>query len=85
MSADGDVSASRGPMPAPGARSADQIRDDIVRQRAGLSDSVEELRKKWSEATDLKLQASRHRGEIAAGALALGAIAGVAIALGRRR
>jgi hypothetical protein len=76
---------AKGPMPAPGARSADQIRDDILVQRAGLSDSVAVLRQRWTEATDLKLQASKHKGELTAGALALGAIAGVAIALGRRR
>lgn len=85
MSTGNGESAAKGPMPAPGARSADQIRDDILIQRAGLSDSVEALRRKWSEATDLKLQASRHKGEIAAGALALGAIAAAAVALGRRR
>lgn len=74
----------RRPMPAPGARSADQIRDDIVVQRSELSDSVGALRQRWTEATDLKLQASKHKGELAAGALAIGVIAGVAIALGRR-
>ncbi len=71
-------------MPAPGTRSADQIRDDIVVQRAELSNSVGMLRQRWTEATDLKLQASKHKGELAAGALAVGAIAGNAIALGRR-
>jgi hypothetical protein len=71
-------------MPAPGTRSADQIRDDIVVQRAELSNSVGMLRQRWTEATDLKLQASKHKGELAAGALAVGAIAGIAIALGRR-
>lgn len=75
---------TRGPMPAPGTRSADQIRDDIVVQRAELSNSVGMLRQRWTEATDLKLQASKHKGELAAGALAVGAIAGIAIALGRR-
>lgn len=74
----------RKPMPAPGARNADQIRDDIVVQRSELSDSVDVLRQRWAEATDLKLQASKHKGELAVGALAIGAIAGVAIALGRR-
>lgn len=72
-------------MPAPGSRSADQIRDEIVVQRAELSQSVSALRQRWVEMTDLKLQASRHKGELAAGALAVGAIAGLAIALGRRR
>ncbi len=53
-------------------------------QRSELSDSVGVLRQRWTEATDLKLQASKHKGELAAGALAIGVIAGVAIALGRR-
>ena len=85
MNGSGSSRAGRGPMPAPGSRSADQIRDEIVVQRAELSQSVSALRQRWVEMTDLKLQASRHKGELAAGALAVGAIAGLAIALGRRR
>lgn len=85
MTPDGTSPRQRGPMPAPGSRNANQIRDEIVVQRAELSDSVAALRQRWTEATDLRLQASRHKGEIAIGALAIGAIAGAAIALGRRR
>lgn len=74
------------PMPAPGSRTASQIRDDIVLQRAGLAASVDALRVRWAEATDLKLQVSRHKGEVAAvGLVAAAALAGVALSRSRRR
>lgn len=77
-----------GPMPAPGTRNATQIRDDIVLQRAALSASVDALRQRWSEATDISLQVSRHKGEVALVGLAAAATAaavGVAVSHRRRR
>ena len=80
------MSDSAKPMPAPGTRTAAQIRDDIVLQRAGLSASVDALRRRWTEATDVKLQVSRHKGEVAAvGLVAAAAVAGIALSRSRRR
>lgn len=70
---------------APGSRSAEQLRSDIVEQRQALGRSVDVLRSRWTEATDVGLQIRRHRAEIAAGVFAVGAIAGAALALGRKR
>lgn len=70
---------------APGSRSAEQLRSDIVEQRQELGRSVNVLRSRWVEATDLGLQVRRHRTELVAGALAVGALAGAALALGRKR
>jgi hypothetical protein len=70
--------------PAPGTRSAEQIRRDIVQQRQELSRSVDALRHRWVEATDVKRQIREHRTEIAAGAAVIGFV-GAVIALRRRR
>jgi hypothetical protein len=70
--------------PPPGTRSAEQIRQDIVQQREQLSRSVDALRHRWIEATDIKRQISEHRNEIAAGAAVVGLIVGGLIALRRR-
>ena len=70
--------------PPPGTRSADQIRDDIVTQRQQLSRSVDALRTRWSEATDLKRQVSEHRTQLLVGAAAVGVLIGAAFALRRR-
>jgi hypothetical protein len=70
--------------PAPGTRSADQIRRDIVQQREELSRSVDALRHRWVEATDIKRQIREHQTEIAVGAAVVGALLGL-IALRRRR
>jgi hypothetical protein len=70
--------------PAPGTRSADQIRRDIVQQREELSRSVDALRHRWVEATDVKRQIREHQTEIAVGAAVVGALLGL-IALRRRR
>jgi hypothetical protein len=70
--------------PPPGSRSAEQIRSDIVQQRQELSRSVEALRTRWVQVTDVKRQLREHRTEIAVGAAVVGFVIG-AIALRRRR
>jgi hypothetical protein len=72
-------------MPPPGSRSADEIRRDIVTQRQQLSRSVDALRTRWGELTNVRRQVSEHRTEILVGAAAVGFLIGGAIALGRRR
>jgi len=72
-------------MPPPGTRSADQIRHDIVQQRQEFGRSVEALRNRWVQVTDVKRQISEHRTELAVGAAVVGFLIGGAIALGRRR
>jgi Protein of unknown function (DUF3618) len=72
-------------MPPPGSRSAEQIRSDIVTQRRELSRSVDALRTRWGELTNIRRQVSDHRTELLVGAAAIGFLIGGAIALGRRR
>jgi Protein of unknown function (DUF3618) len=71
--------------PPPGTRSADEIRQDIVQQRQELSRSVDALRHRWIEATDVKRQIREHRNELAVGAAVVGFLVGGLIALRRRR
>ena len=71
--------------PPPGTRSSDQIRDDIVTQRRQLSRSVNALRTRWGEATDVRRQLKEHRTELLVGAAVVGALVGGAVALSRRR
>ena len=71
--------------PPPGTRSADQIRSDIVQQRQQFSRSVDALRNRWVQATDVKRQIREHRTELAVGAAVVGFLVGGAIALRRRR
>jgi hypothetical protein len=71
--------------PPPGTRSAEQIRNDIVQQRQELSRSVDALRHRWIEATDVKRQIREHRNELAVGAAVVGLAIGALIALRRRR
>lgn len=71
--------------PAPGSRSAEEIRRDVVAQRRELARSVDALRVRWSEATDVKAQVERHKGRLIAGAAVVGAVVGVALLLRRRR
>jgi hypothetical protein len=71
--------------PPPGSRSAEQIRRDIVQQRHELSRSVDALRNRWVQVTDLKRQVREHRTELAVGAAVVGFLIGGAIALRRRR
>ncbi len=75
----------RRPMPPPGTRSSDQIRRDIVQQRQEFSRSVDALRNRWVQVTDVKRQISEHRTELAVGAAVVGFLVGGAIALSRRR
>ena len=70
--------------PPPGTRSAEQIRSDIVQQRQELSRSVDALRHRWVEVTDVKRQIREHRTELMVGAAVVGAVVGL-IALRRRR
>ena len=71
--------------PPPGTRSADQIRQDIVDQRTELSRSVDALRSRWLEVTDVGTQLRKHKGTLLVGAAVAGVAIGAAIALGRRR
>jgi hypothetical protein len=71
--------------PPPGSRSAEQIRRDIVQQRQELSRSVDALRHRWIEVTDVKRQIREHRTELAVGAAVVGFLIGGVIALRRRR
>jgi hypothetical protein len=71
--------------PAPGTRSAEQIRNDIVQQRHELSRSVDALRNRWVQVTDIRRQVSEHRKELAVGAAVVGLMIGGVVALRRRR
>jgi hypothetical protein len=68
-----------------GTRSSEEIRRDIVRQRQELSHSVDQLRSRWSEVTDISRQVRKHRGQLLVGAAIAGALIGGAILLGRRQ
>lgn len=70
--------------PPPGTRSADQIKSDIVRQREELTRSVDALRTRWAQATNLGHQIREHRAELLVGAAVVGFLVGGAIALRRR-
>jgi hypothetical protein len=70
--------------PPPGSRSAEQIRRDIVQQRQELSRSVDALRHRWVQVTDVKHQIREHRTELTVGAAVVGLLVG-AIAIRRRR
>ena len=71
--------------PPPGTRSAEQIRQDIVQQRHELSRSVDALRNRWVQVTDVKRQIREHRTELAVGAAVVGFVVGGLVALRRRR
>ena len=71
--------------PPPGSRSAEQIRNDIVQQRNELSRSVDALRSRWVQVTDVRRQIREHRTQLAVGAAVVGFLVGGAIALRRRR
>ena len=71
--------------PPPGSRSAEQIRRDVVQQRQELSRSVDALRTRWVQATDVKRQIREHRTELVVGAAVVGFLIGGALALRRRR
>jgi hypothetical protein len=71
--------------PPPGTRSAEQIRRDLIQQRQEFGRSVEALRNRWVQVTDVRRQLREHRTELAVGAAVVGFLVGGAIALGRRR
>ena len=71
--------------PPPGTRSAEQIRQDIVQQRQELSRSVDALRNRWVQVTDVKRQIREHRTELAVGAAVVGFVVAGLVALRRRR
>ena len=71
--------------PPPGTRSAEQIRNDIVEQRQQLSRSVDALRHRWVQVTDVKRQIREHSTELAVGAAVVGVLVGGVMALRRRR
>lgn len=82
---DGGVErASRPVRPAPGSRSAEQIRNDIVSEREELGRSVEALRGRVTEITDWRRQVREHKRELIIGAVAVGFAVGARLALRRR-
>ena len=74
----------RSAMPPPGTRSADEIRRDIEAQRGELARSVDALRVRWGEVTDVGTQLRKHKSELLVGAAVVGFLIGGAIALRRR-
>jgi len=76
---------NRPAMPPPGTRSAAEIRRDIVSQRQELSRSVDQLRTRWTRATDIGYQVKKHRNELLVGAAVVGFAVGGFLALRRRR
>jgi hypothetical protein len=72
-------------MTAPRTRSSEEIRRDIVRQRQELSHSVDQLRTRWGQVTDVSYQVRKHRTQLLVGAAVVGALVGGAILFGRRR
>ena len=64
----GNVEPAQRPRPAPGTRSATEIRNDIVREREELGKSVEALRGRVGELTDWRRQVREHRRELIIGA-----------------
>lgn len=71
--------------PPPGTRSSEQIRQDIVDQRHELSRSVDALRGKWGEITDVRGQIREYKTELVVGAAVLGFVVGGIVAFSRRR
>ena len=67
------------------ARSAEEIRRDLVRTREELSTSVETLRGRVAELTDWRRQVREHRQELIVGAAVAGFVIGGIVALRRRR
>jgi hypothetical protein len=71
--------------PPPGTRTAAEIRRDIEAQRGELSRSVDALRVRWGEVTDVGAQVKKHKSELLIGAAVVGFLVGGAIALRRKR
>ncbi len=70
--------------PAPGTRSAEEIRSNIEREREELGRSVEALRGRVGELTDWRRQVREHKRELAIGAAIVGFAVGGLMALRRR-
>jgi Protein of unknown function (DUF3618) len=69
----------------PRERSSKEIRADIVRQRNELAQSVDALRGRVGQITDVSHQVREHRGKLLGAAVVAGALIGGYIALRRRR
>jgi hypothetical protein len=80
----GDIERTQRARPAPGTRSAQEIRNDIVREREELGREVEALRGRVRELTDWRRQVREHKRELAIGAAVVGFAVGGLIALRRR-
>lgn len=82
MSPAGDQKGSAiAAIPAPGTRTPEQLRTDIVSGRQQLGDNVSELRGRINELTDWRLQAEKHQTELIIGAAAVGTVLAGALAL----
>ena len=81
----GATGNGRAVQPPPGTRSAAEIRNDIVAQREQLAGSVDQLRDRWGEVTNLRRQVSKHKTELLVGAAVVGFVVGGIVALSRRR
>jgi hypothetical protein len=79
-----DVERTQRPRPAPGTRSAAEIRGDIVREREQLGHEVEALRGRVAELTDWRRQVREHKRELAIGAAVVGFAVGSFLAFRRR-
>ena len=71
-------------LPAPGTRSPEQIRQDILERRTSLDQSVQSLRGRINELTDWRGQLRKHQTEIIVGVAAIGVLALGAAWLSRR-
>jgi hypothetical protein len=80
----GESGVGRPQRPAPGSRSAEEIRSDIQAEREELGKSVEALRGRVTELTDWRRQVREHRREIVIGAAIVGFAVGGLMALRRR-
>lgn len=80
----GDLERPQRPRPAPGTRSAGEIRTDIQREREELGRSVEALRGRVTELTDWRGQIRAHKRELVVGAAVVGFAVGGLLALRRR-
>lgn len=80
----GEMDRPQRPRPAPGTRTAQEIRSDIEREREELGRSVEVLRGRVAELTDWRRQVREHRRELAVGAAVVGFAVGGFLALRRR-
>ncbi len=78
------VERTQRPRPAPGTRTPQEIRNDIVREREELGNEVAALRGRVGELTDWRGQIRAHKRELAIGAAVVGFAVGGFLALRRR-